>query len=348
MSINNIQNVFTVQIGSTSEIDLQSLMMAVMLERSSLVEDQMRNQIATVQQKNNSLKNLNQLVSESGVNQSQANALDQTNQLSVTEANGKVTIKISDEYTIEIPKPNTNQDWTLIDKEGNRVKIWGDPHVDENADGRTDWDFKQDATFLLEDGTKISVGTAPWGNGDMTVTSSLTITRGDEAITVTGIDKNNVAYTDSDTAGREIDAKTNDGYIFREGAGGVDDWMATDKDGNPTTEIRSNQAMDRALQNEVKIETNDIEMSQELKDFLKANPKIPYTDSDEDGKLTASEYKMLMDTLGRERDSLTSSSQLDMTQLQMYSNKLDQTFGALTNLISKFSQTLSTIIGNLR
>lgn len=341
-----IQSISGIQMGDMEQVDLQTLMATVMLQKTDLLDQQVRSQAAVIQQKNATLKTINNLLNEGGVNQSRASALDQTNQLSATDANGKITIKISDEYTLEVPKPNTDMSWTLTDKEGNKVKIWGDPHVDENADGTTDWDFKQNATFLLEDGTKISVGTAPYGNG-MTVTSSLTITRGDEAITVSGINNNNVTFTDSDTGGRALDAKTNDGYIFQEGSGGVDDWATTNTSGQQV-EIRSNQAMGEALQNEVVIETNDVEMSQAMKDFLAANPQIAYTDSDGDGKLTATEYKTLMDNLARERDSLTSTSQLDMTMLQSTMSKYNQTFEALSNFTSKYFQSLQTITGNLR
>ena len=106
--------------------------------------------------------------------------------------------------------------------------------------------------------------------------------------------------------------------------------------------------MGAALQNEVAIETNDVEMSQAMKDFLAANPQIAYTDSDGDGKLTATEYKTLMDNLARERDSLTSTSQLDMTMLQSTMSKYNQTFEALSNFTSKYFQSLQTITGNLR
>lgn len=336
-----------VQLGDTGQVDLQTLMATVMLQKTDLLDQQVRNQAAAIQQKNDTLKTLNNLLSEAGVKQSEASTIEQTDQLSATEANGKITIKISDEYTLEVPKPNTDQSWTLTDKEGNKVKIWGDPHVDENADGKTDWDFKQGSTFLLADGTKISVGTAPFGNG-MTVTSSLTITRGDEAITVSGIDKNTVNYTDSNTGGRALDAKTNDGYIFKEGSG-VNKWTTADSQGNQTTIGKGqNQAMGAAKTYELAVEANDVEMSQAMKDFLAANPQIPYTDSDGDGKLTASEYKTLMDNLTRERDSLTSSSQLEMTMLQSTMGKYNQTFEALSNFTSKYFQSMQTITGNLR
>ncbi|HBR96607.1 MAG TPA: hypothetical protein DD979_04420 [Gammaproteobacteria bacterium] len=152
----------------------------------------------------------------------------------VDKANRKITL--DNGYTIELS--NNKQQWTLKDKDGNVTRVWGDPHVDEDGDGDTDWDFKRDSTFVLEDGTKISVETAPWKGGDMTVSSKLTITKGDQAVVVSGIDKNQVQISDVMLNGRELDASTNDGFIFREGAGGVDEWMNADG-----KEIRENQAM---------------------------------------------------------------------------------------------------------
>jgi hypothetical protein len=124
--------------------------------------------------------------------------------------------------------------WQLTDAEGNTVRIWGDPHVDEDADGKTDWDFKHDSTFILEDGTKITVGTKDIGNR-LTVTDDLTITKGDQAIVVTGIGDNDLRISDVMGNGRELDEVTNDGYVFRQGEG-VNDWYSR-------VEVTGDQAM---------------------------------------------------------------------------------------------------------
>lgn len=63
---------------------------------------------------------------------------------------------------------------------------------------------------------------------------------------------------------------------------------------------------------------------------------------------TKEEIALITASIKNSIDSLTSSSQLDMTQLQATMNKYNQTFEALTNFISKYNQTLSSIIGNLR
>jgi hypothetical protein len=47
-------------------------------------------------------------------------------------------------------------------------------------------------------------------------------------------------------------------------------------------------------------------------------------------------------------ESLTSTSQLDMAQLQSLMGKYNQTFEQLSNFISKYAQSLGSIAGNLR
>jgi predicted nucleic acid-binding Zn-ribbon protein len=47
-------------------------------------------------------------------------------------------------------------------------------------------------------------------------------------------------------------------------------------------------------------------------------------------------------------DTLSSSSQLDMIQLQGLINKRNQAVEMLTNLVQKFAKTMDTIVGNMR
>jgi uncharacterized protein Yka (UPF0111/DUF47 family) len=152
------------------------------------------------------------------------------------------TIQLDNGY--ELSFDNDRQSWHIKDADGNEVNIWGDPHVKENDGGK--WDFKQDSTFVLDDGTKITVHTQPRDNGT-TVTDTVTITKGDQAIQVTGVADNNVQISDVMNNGEALDAAHNDGYVFYE-ENGVDDWTNADGD-----VITSNQAMGNALQNEVEV-----------------------------------------------------------------------------------------------
>lgn len=73
---------------------------------------------------------------------------------------------------------------------GETYRVWGDPHVE--VDGRQAFDFWGDTTFVLDDGTKVTIGTTPWeagGNG-ATLASTVTITDGAYTTQITGVDTN--------------------------------------------------------------------------------------------------------------------------------------------------------------
>lgn len=102
--------------------------------------------------------------------------------MKVDKATGEITTPGG--YKI---KPTAQFEWTVTGPDGKTTRIWGDPHVDENNDGKTEWDFKRPTTFMLGDGTKIDVSVAPYN--DMTVTSGLQVINGNDRVVVSDIDK---------------------------------------------------------------------------------------------------------------------------------------------------------------
>ena len=135
---------------------------------------------------------------------------------------GKASISLNDRYSLTLDEKNST--WILIDKcDNSQTRVWGDPHVDVGNDGKTDFDFKQNATFQLEDGTKITVGTVPFGNSGQTLSSSLTITKDDNAIVVTGLGMNydgaNNLKIEQSYDGKKLDAQTADGAFTAKEAG---------------------------------------------------------------------------------------------------------------------------------
>ncbi|WFU14795.1 DUF1521 domain-containing protein [Bradyrhizobium sp. CB3481] len=139
---------------------------------------------------------------------------------------GKATINLGDKYTITADEKDGT--WTVRENQtGHVTKIHGDPHVDANGDGKDDFDFKKGMTLQLDDGTKITVDTADYGNGK-SISSKLTITNGSNAMVVEGLgdDKdgaNNLKVTQSN-AGLALDELTPDGSqtIYEQGQGWVD------------------------------------------------------------------------------------------------------------------------------
>jgi hypothetical protein len=99
-----------------------------------------------------------------------------------TDDNGCVTTPGG--YKIEA----TGQfEWKVTGPDGKNTRVWGDPHVAE-GDGGT-WDFKRDSTFVLGDGTRINVSTAPWGDAGATVTKGLEIISGNDRVQISDVDK---------------------------------------------------------------------------------------------------------------------------------------------------------------
>ncbi|MEM9056264.1 MAG: DUF1521 domain-containing protein [Pseudomonadota bacterium] len=144
------------------------------------------------------------------------------------EANGNVTFE-NENYTITTTDNGTIN---ISNKDtGEHYRIWGDPHV--AVDGKHAFDFWGQTTFILDDGTKITVETLPWnGNPNMTVAAEVTITDGDYGVHLTGVDpmgKNDLEFYEAN--GYLMDAVVRDGNILLENFQG-EGFVAIDSYGN--------------------------------------------------------------------------------------------------------------------
>ncbi|MGB3723669.1 MAG: DUF1521 domain-containing protein [Pacificimonas sp.] len=101
--------------------------------------------------------------------------------------NGRATVDLGDGYTMELHVHSS--ELVIRDGDGNVTRIWGDPHVDVN--GKRSGDFYDTTTFELENGTKITINTEPWGNNpNAYVASQVVVTRGDQGMVIDGISQN--------------------------------------------------------------------------------------------------------------------------------------------------------------
>ncbi len=118
--------------------------------------------------------------------------------------------------------------WRITGPDGKNTFIHGDPHVAEGDGGK--WDFKRNSTFVLGDGTRINVTTAPYSqNKEMTVTQKLEIISGNDRVEVTGIDEGT----------GKVGTVTQDGYAHANSFAGkdvfvmgreTDDWSLTGRE----------------------------------------------------------------------------------------------------------------------
>ncbi|HVJ02069.1 MAG TPA: DUF1521 domain-containing protein [Sphingomonas sp.] len=138
------------------------------------------------------------------------------------QVTGQNTAKIDlgDGYRLEIDERNSEM--TIFnEKTGQRTRVWGDPHVEVN--GKHQFDFYGTTTFELENGTKLTINTEPWGaNPNAYVASQVVITRGDNAVVIDGISQNQLGdlSISVSTNGYALDAEHRDGFTVHEDAAG--------------------------------------------------------------------------------------------------------------------------------
>jgi len=316
-----------------SSVSLEAVYTAVMVQRNMLLDGQVRDNLSQVDSNNKKMQDMQQYLAEART--AMIGSVDIVDE-ATWEVEGS-TINLDNGYSINIE--GDRQAWTITGPDGNETRIWGDPHVDENNDGSIDWDFKEDVSFVLGDGTTITVGTKDIGARN-TVTDSLTITKGNQAIEVSGIANNSPSIGDVSLQGIELDAATNDGQIFYMGDN-ASEWNTASGQ-----EITSNQAMSN--NQTINEKDEDIPtMSNDMKQFLDDNG-IAYPDrTNSSGAFSVEDWQSIITNMEGFNDSLSSVSQLEMVQLQSLMGKLEQGIEWQSNEISKFQGTTGTLTRNM-
>lgn len=106
------------------------------------------------------------------------------------KGDGTATIKLDGPYELRLNE-KSSEIKIINTKTHEETRIWGDPHVDYNKDGKTDFDFWGTTTFKLGDGTKITVNTEPWkGNKNMYVANNIVVTKGNQSLVIDGLSQN--------------------------------------------------------------------------------------------------------------------------------------------------------------
>lgn len=138
-----------------------------------------------------------------------------------TGAEGRASIDLGDGYSLQLNERNSEMTITNANT-GETTRIWGDPHVDVN--GKHVYDFWGTTTFTLDNGTKITINTEQGqGNPNVYFASSVAITKGDQAIEVTGLSQQKLGdleITMGDN-GRALDRANADGFVLHENDSGA-------------------------------------------------------------------------------------------------------------------------------
>jgi hypothetical protein len=138
-----------------------------------------------------------------------------------TGGDGKAAIDLGDGYSMKLNEHNSEITITNANT-GETTRIWGDPHVE--IDGKQAYDFWGTTTFTLDNGTKITINTEQGhDNPNVYFASSVTITKGNQAIEVTGISQQEIGdlQVTMGNNGRELDRANADGFVLHENDSGA-------------------------------------------------------------------------------------------------------------------------------
>ncbi|WP_281557472.1 DUF1521 domain-containing protein [Thalassomonas sp. RHCl1] len=230
-----------------------SLVMRVLGERDTILDDGVREQAASIEAANQQIVAANKMSQLTNIGANNAGLTvgemddfsdaDYPDFTSSKLSNGDDFIDFGDGTGVVIERSGDNRSWKLVEydqsaaKDGNgdpvftnSTRVWGDPHVDEGG-GDARWDFNEQSTFITPTGVKITVETAPYGTSGATVTDNLYISRGDDQAVVTGLENNSQGGGQGDDTlavandgSLFTDATKNDGTIFVTTSGDMSDW----------------------------------------------------------------------------------------------------------------------------
>ncbi len=332
---------------SNKELSIGDLSMLVMLERSEILDKQIRDQIGIVHKKNDQMKQLGQIQSKLLNQRTQTQAVSE-NTWTVDHNKSPKEIALDNGYKIQIH--GENESWSIEDANGNRTRIWGDPHVSEgDRAGDIQWDFQKDATFVLPDGTKITCKCKDKGRADKNIFSDeLIITKANQSIHVTGIADNDPQIGQPELNGAALDAETNDGFMFQMGDE-ADDWLYNGE------EIAGEFVNITEGQDELINEDNSMKGANDnLNQLLTEDERnllnelgITVHDASGVGVLTPEEITNLTTQIKNAKETLTSMSQLDMVKLQSMTGKYEQTNAMASQVMKQMYSQAKEIIRNI-
>jgi len=127
-------------------------------------------------------------------------------------------------YTISASNSNDGSLSIRDNVNGESFNVWGDPHITTDKGDSTDFQH-QPATFLLPDGTKITVN--PTQSSGVNYINNVTITKGNDAVEIAGF-RGNLQTLAVPGEGYSLDNATPDGTVLRPVNGNIDQLQLPD------------------------------------------------------------------------------------------------------------------------
>jgi hypothetical protein len=105
----------------------------------------------------------------------------------LNSAAGTASIKLDNGYRLEINE-HSSQIKIINTNCNETTTIWGDPHVDWNGQPGDEGRFFGNTSFVLADGTKITVNTVPWNAAKTEwLAENVVVTKGNQSLVIDGI-----------------------------------------------------------------------------------------------------------------------------------------------------------------
>ena len=360
MSIGNNINVGTNQevLGTTpldsattsKKLSITELLLVASTERSDILNQQLRNEISAISDGNKKISMLGDIQAKLRDMKLSTNAVNDSTWVVDQNASPK-EIQLDNGYKIQIH--GERESFTILDAEGHETKIWGDPHVNEgDVEGETNWDFKEDSTFILGDGTKIHVKTVPSHRDDGTTFSdSITITKGNQSLEVTGIAANEPVIGLPGLEGEKIDAEIPDGHVFKMGDD-ADDWLY--EENGSSRELGTGELISGDVENLqtggetlLKDESNLTQQLTPEEIALLEEIGVDPTGFIGGAIPTPNEIDNLIKKIKSSQDSLTSTTQLQLIKLQSLNGKFEQTNATTSQFMKSSYGQIKEIIRNI-
>ncbi|OED46068.1 hypothetical protein ACH42_04255 [Endozoicomonas sp. (ex Bugula neritina AB1)] len=368
--VHGIEGTSSVNVIDPTQTSQQDFISAVYLERGNMLETEVRRLAGVIEQSNEMLSTVGTLISKADIAQFGEPNFSETSW--VTNDNN---IVLDNGYSLSIRESESGNSFVLTDIEGNQLVYQNQTLIPvpkgETVDAmKSGIPVMQDLTMVLDDGTEITFQAAtpdsPFDSsnfsGGLADIASISITRGNQGVSVSGLDGDNspvIAHpTVEASSPHSLDSNTNDGYVLIE-SGGLHKWFYDGRSVATLTETNPNDPDDTIsgyFARKLAFHTTRLEehaggiptLTPEEIDVLKNKLNITYSDASGTGNLTPEEWNKLRPSLLAAKDNLTSSNQLQTVELQRALTTFNQNFDAMSNAQSRIYSLLKDIVNNIK
>ena len=366
-TVNGVGGSSSINVIDPAALSQQDFISAVYLERGNMLDAEVRRLAQDIETSNQLLTTVNTLIGKANVSEFGTTTYDAP----TWNVNGN-NIVLDNGYGMAIQSDGQGgTTFTMLDAAGNQLIYQNQTLVPVPAGQTVDAiqagiPVMNDMTLVLDDGTEITFQTGTPGtafnsqdlSGGLADISTITITRGNQGMTVTGVDTGSPVINAATLDGTTLDAASNDGYVLLE-SGGLHSWeydgvnvgnMTQTDPNDPAQQVSGYFARKVAFEAEFANEFagGSPILTQEEMNILSNQLKITYTDASGTGNLTPEEWGALKVSLEAAKDNLNGSNQLQTVQLQRALTTHNQNFDAMSNAQSRIYSLLKDMINNIK